>query len=409
MDSPLLPQFQVLATDQLQRDGGSSLDRLRAKLRRAFTPSQPVSNVAMFAGRSAIVTRLIRGIEDQQLHVVIYGERGIGKTSLLRVLGRLADEAKYIVCYTSCGEGSSFSDLFRSIASSIPLLFHSEYEPTQAEIESGGTLADLLPPGEITPHQVSDLFARLSSTRVLVILDEFDRSPSGAFRRMIAELIKNLSDRSTRVQVVIAGVAGNLAELIEHIPSIRRNILGLQVPNMNADEVSELIERGSNTCGLTYSDEAIELITHISCGLPYIASLLSQHAGITALDRKSTSVTDQDVISALDLVVDEARQRLSESSLRSIQRVQARGEGDALLKLADIALHRAGVIDLVERPADGRSLVQVAESSKLFKPFGEEDGERFRFVEEGIPVYLWMRSIDDMMKTQGILDLTVEQ
>ena len=352
----------------------------------------------MFAGREAVLTRLIRAIEDQQLHVVVYGERGIGKTSLLRILTRLADEAKYIVCYTSCGENSSFSDMFRSIAAAIPMLFHSDYAPTQSEIESGGTLADLLPTGEVTPHQVSELFSKLSSTRVLVILDEFDRSPNGAFRRMIAELVKNLSDRSTRVQMVIAGVAGNLAELVEHIPSVRRNILGLQIPNMTSAEVDELISRGSESCGLTYDKDAIDLITHISCGLPYIASLLGQHAGIGALDRRSTQVLQSDVAHALELVADETRQRLSDRSLRAAKRLQVEGKQAPLLKLADIALHNAGIVDLVGGSMDLGEALKIGLEAQLIEPVGEDIGERFRFIEEGVPVYLWMQSIEGAIK-----------
>lgn len=393
-----LPFFKVLATDQLHRGRGSDADKARAKLREAFTPSQPVSRISMFAGREAVLTRLIRAIEDQQLHVVVYGERGIGKTSLLRILTRLADEAKYIVCYTSCGENSSFSDMFRSIAAAIPMLFHSDYAPTQSEIESGGTLADLLPTGEVTPHQVSELFSKLSSTRVLVILDEFDRSPNGAFRRMIAELVKNLSDRSTRVQMVIAGVAGNLAELVEHIPSVRRNILGLQIPNMTSAEVDELISRGSESCGLTYDKDAIDLITHISCGLPYIASLLGQHAGIGALDRRSTQVLQSDVAHALELVADETRQRLSDRSLRAAKRLQVEGKQAPLLKLADIALHNAGIVDLVGGSMDLGEALKIGLEAQLIEPVGEDIGERFRFIEEGVPVYLWMQSIEGAIK-----------
>ena len=40
---------------------------------------------------------------------------------------------------------------------------------------------------------------RLVGTRVLVILDEYDRVVDVNFRREVAELIKNLSDRAARV------------------------------------------------------------------------------------------------------------------------------------------------------------------------------------------------------------------
>src|SRR3546814_7062950 len=47
---------------------------------------------------------------------------------------------------------------------------------------------------------VTDLLAPVAGTRIIIMLDEFDRATSRSFRRSIAELIKNLSDRSARVR-----------------------------------------------------------------------------------------------------------------------------------------------------------------------------------------------------------------
>ena len=65
--------------------------------RTAFTPSQPVVERRLFAGRTGTLTTLIRAIEDERLHVIVYGERGIGKTSLMHVLAEAARDARYLV------------------------------------------------------------------------------------------------------------------------------------------------------------------------------------------------------------------------------------------------------------------------------------------------------------------------
>ena len=78
-----LPRFNTTAGDQTSGRGGDRFSALRARLRNAFTPSQPIAERRLFAGREDVLKSMIRSIEDQRLHVVIYGERGIGKTSLL--------------------------------------------------------------------------------------------------------------------------------------------------------------------------------------------------------------------------------------------------------------------------------------------------------------------------------------
>ena len=137
------PASFSMASDQ---SSGWSADRfaaMRAKLRLAFTPSQPVNDRRMFAGREDVLRTMIRAIEDQRLHAVLYGERGIGKTSLLHMLTEAAHEARYIVVYSSCGANTTFDEIFRAAAADIPLLFHSGFAPTTSEAERGSTLADL--------------------------------------------------------------------------------------------------------------------------------------------------------------------------------------------------------------------------------------------------------------------------
>src|SRR5215469_11159588 len=158
-----LPRFRTNASDQPHRRD-DRFASVRMKLRAAYTPSQPVLDPRMFAGRLGVLRTAIRAIEDQRLHLVIYGERGIGKTSLLHMLTSAARAARYIVVYLSCGAASNFDETFRAVARDIPLLFHGDYGPTAAEAESGNSLAGLLPSGPLLPRQFGDLCAKLTGT-----------------------------------------------------------------------------------------------------------------------------------------------------------------------------------------------------------------------------------------------------
>lgn len=388
-----LPRFHGSARELGDSDLGPN--SARARVRDAFTPSQPVRDVRLFAGREQVMQTLIRSIEDLRLHVVIYGERGMGKTSLLHILTKLATEAHYHVAYHSCGEGASFVDTFRAIAADIPLLYHDRHDPTADETERGGTLADLLPAGDFGVNQLSEVFSHLSNTRVVIILDEFDRSPAGSFRRSIAELIKNLSDRSVRVQLVIAGVAANLAEFVEHIPSIRRNIFGLQMPSMTAEEVEDMIRIGEEISGLHFEPQTIERIILIANGSPYLASMLSQYAGFCALDDQSAQVTVQHVASATRLAVDELRHRISTRSLEAVDRAVAQGHGIALSQLAGLAMKTMGRLNgdkIASFAADSAtdSPASLLITSELLEAIPNEPDRRYHFKEEGVPTYVWL-------------------
>jgi len=264
--SHVLPRFKSTAADQVDRQHADRFTKIRMRLRTAFTPSQPVTDRQMFAGRKEVLTQAISSLEDQRLHLIVYGPRGIGKTSLLHILSEAAREARYIVHYSSCGAASNFPETFRAAAAEIPLLYHSSFGPTAEETEAGSSFADLLPKSGFSPRQFGELCARLKGTRLIIVLDEFDRSQSPEFRRDVAELIKILSDRAVRVQLVIAGVGGDIVELIEHIPSIRRNILAVRVPLMTDQEMLDLVTAGETAAGLVYEAGARDLILKLAGG-----------------------------------------------------------------------------------------------------------------------------------------------
>lgn len=389
-----VPRFQRLDSE-IGMLGGGGLSG-RARVRSAFSPSQPILDIRMLAGRGEALTTLIRSIEDQRLHTVLYGERGIGKTSLLHILSQLARDARYRVAYHSCSQDEKFSDVFRALAGEVPLLFDARFGPAAAESERGGTLADVLPAGDFSVSQLSEALSNLANIRVLFLLDEFDRSSPGTFRRNIAELIKNLSDRSVRVQLVIAGVSSNLSELIEHIPSIRRNVFGYRVPALETDEVQQLIAIGERMSGLDYGAEARERLVLLANGSPYIASMLAQYAGFAALDRESEEVSAGDVDRAVEQATTELRERLSEATIEAIDAAMENGFEPTLLTLADHAMHAMGALDGDRLPTYlsperfASVTEQLCDRHKLLAPAFDEREGRYRFREEGIAAYLWL-------------------
>lgn len=409
--TPRLPRFKATASDQVDRRRSDRFLSLRMRLRSAFTPSQPIVEGKMFAGRQDLLANMISSIEDRRLHLVLYGERGIGKTSLLHVLAEAAQSARYIVVYSSCGTNSNFQDTFHAAAVEIPLLFHSSFGPTTEEAEAGSSLADLLPEN-FSPRVFADLCAKLTGTRVLIFLDEFDRAESADFRRDVAELIKFLSDRSVRMQLVIGGVAADLAELVEHIPSIRRNILAVRVPQMSEDEVREMIATGERASGLKFDAAASDLVVRISRGWPYIAVLVCHHAGLVALDAEREVVLEDDVSAALDSSAAELRARMSKSMTQQVDRLLGEDSGRALMLIAGAALATGGEFGAAdieaiapkstEAVAAKRIAEQLASERILVERRGDASLGRYGFVDEGLPPYLWFLGTQQALLTSQL-------
>lgn len=393
------PRFEATATDHGPAEDFAAI---RARLRTAYTPAQPVTDRRNFSGRTRVMAQVIRAIEDQRLHAVIYGERGLGKTSMLHVLAQTARDARYLVVYITCSAGSTFEEMFRALCAAIPVIYHEGYGPTSPEAEAGLTLADVLGDEPITNRSASDLLARVVGTRVLVVLDEFDRAGSEAFRHSIAELIKSLSDRAARVQLLIAGVAANLTELVANVPSIQRNIFALQVPKMTPTEVRELVKHGETICGMTFEDSAVEAINDRALGFPFLATLLSHRSALVAIDHERTVATGADVAEATGEVVDEFRGRISRRAQTQIDQTVARGMLAPLGVLAGAGLTSGGwftVGDFMPMHGDARAIDLAARTAQalgeqqvLVEARQDSFGPAWHFAEESVPPYIWLLS-----------------
>ena len=380
-----------------RRADSSRFLKARMTLRDVFTPAQPVTERAKFAGRLGVLARLIEILEEQRSHVVIYGERGIGKTSLVHILAEIARESRYVVVYASCGAFSSFEDIFRAVLRDIPQLYLRDIDPTVIG-QHQGSLADRLD-DQFDPRRLGELLAQVTGTRVIIILDEYDRAESDQFRQSVAELIKNLSDRAARVQLVLAGVASNLQQLVGYIPSIRRNVIGLPMPKLSGEEVRALIAIGEKGAGVTFAPPATQAIERLSNGSPYLVRLVSHHASMIALDDERLSIELHDVWAALDKVVEESASRIDPRLIAAVEPFLAHPHRP----VTHAAARAASTPDGWFAAEDAQSLLDEGTSERTARELNEltlagvlersADGEaaRYRFREEPLPTYLWMR------------------
>ena len=251
----------------------------------AVFSAAPVDRKTLFAGRTDQLRDAIAAVTQRAKHAVIYGERGVGKTSLANiVLEVFGDQVNKPACGPiNCDETMTFSDLWHTVF-------------REMHIKDGQTLSQLAPK-EIKPDDVRHLLQNISKT--VLVLDEFDRigDPKMTIRR--ADAIKNLSDHGVDTTMVLVGVADSLDALLAEHVSIDRNLAQIPMPRMSDVELGEIIDKRANLCAMTIQDEARDRVITLSQGLPHYTHVLCLNAFEDAINRDSETVSVDDCRTAI--------------------------------------------------------------------------------------------------------------
>lgn len=259
-------------------------ETIRQRIEGAFSPFAPVSEASVFHGRAEQRRQVVEAIRGVGRHVVIYGERGVGKTSLANVLSAWLGQA-IAVSHVSATRGDSFETLIRRAFASYQLTLPLPSLGFAARVRSQShSLSDALPGlSPLVPDQVASTIRDLGYNLVLVI-DEFDRLPTTEVPAF-ADFMKALSDDRSSSTVVLVGVAGSVNGLIGDHASISRNLMQVPMPRMSEDELLAIVDKGFTLARCRASTRVVTRIIRACHGFPHYAHLLGQYAAVAALDR----------------------------------------------------------------------------------------------------------------------------
>jgi Cdc6-like AAA superfamily ATPase len=275
---------------RLKRGEPEQVDRLRA-LSEAFRPSAPIDRRSLFAGRTVQLGELFAAVDQPGQHAVVFGERGVGKTSLTAVAAETLASAQVLASRTTCDRSDDFGSVWRKSFDGIQFTVARPGvgfagEPTQSTMSGSRVLGN-----EETPHAVvRGLQALAGPRRVALFIDEFDRLPDEDDRLLFADSIKALSDQLPNSTIVLVGVADDVEQLVTEHQSIERALVQIHMPRMSTDELSEIVVNGLTSARVRIDHDALDTLAQAAEGLPHYAHLFGQLAGRIALEDLRTTV-----------------------------------------------------------------------------------------------------------------------
>lgn len=394
----------------------------KIEIQEAFSPGAPVQEKDLFSGRQTQIEALENAVLQRGRHAILYGERGVGKTSLANILSLVLYKPNKTLIYVrvNADPQETFTSLWKKVFKRLS--FEIIRNDSTATIK---TIAEETP-DRLSPDDIQLILSEFNESYTpIIVIDEFDRVVDESTTQLMADTIKALSDYSVNATVIIVGVADLVSSLISGHESITRCLVEIKMPRMSNEELKQLIITRYTRCGLTTDQDAVWKIIYLSKGLPYFAHLLGMKVALHCLNNKKLFISHSDVDKALESTVLEVDQSIKEKYIKAIS--SQRGDMETLYPAVLLAcacaqtdelgrFQQSAVTSPLNKIIKGRTYQPSTfamhmnaftgiDRGLILQRFGSVRNYRYRFSDPMMQPYVIIRGINEGLMTDEIAEL----
>jgi len=301
-----------------------------------FTPSSEITDPERFSGRTHELDKVSLALQTDGAHIVIYGNRGVGKSSLTNQMCLLAKgnekvlkllptkpfiQFNYKVIHFKCDDSVKNIEtlLIRLLSSHEHLYQYLPLSKAEEKTELGAsvgwkgffdfsgksTIAERKdgPSADTISHfnnALRNLIETEKCSAVLIAIDEFDRISD---KTGIASLIKS---SSKEVKFSLTGVSSNVKDLLNDHSSLDRAIAdgSIEVKPMTYEDACEIINKAEKDTEhkISFSEDARKYMFQVSRGHPFYIHLLGKHALLEALRSHTEEISRESCEIVLNII-----------------------------------------------------------------------------------------------------------
>lgn len=287
-------------------------------IKQVFSPASPIKQKDFFFGRINQLNKIADAINEEGQHAILYGDRGVGKTSLANIMATSYTNLHPVKI--TCGRLDNFKTLWQNALDNIQFSKTTTgigFNPQQTkEIVQIGNQTRNIP--DLRPSHIVQILNSLPASRLLFIFDEFDNISTKKARATFADLIKSLSDNNINSTIVLVGIADSIESLIGNHQSLERCLKQVKMPKMKNEECEEIIMTGLQRLGLTIDKKVAEQIIEFSSGFPHYVHLLCKFGAKEIIENEKTNFSPAYLNIAIRQGIENTSEQLRISYRRAI-------------------------------------------------------------------------------------------
>lgn len=263
-------------------------------------PSNEISEPDQLIGRENAFTFLRNCFERDGSHAFIWGQRGVGKTSLAHSACVEHGNIVRLGLAIACAENSTISDLFQDIIRRATVGNKYTLDDKNVRIKLGacgvsleGETGGFRPTINITTvNQASDILNTLfpqsfaDGKKTAIIIDEFDTLKNGETIRFLTALAKQLSVDDVQIKIIFCGVASDFEALVGAHESVARYLSAVQISPLSDNDIWDVIDSVTPNFKVSLHRGQKIRIGQIACGYPSFVHLVLDEVLNVAFDEE---------------------------------------------------------------------------------------------------------------------------
>lgn len=311
-----------------------------------FTPGKlPIRPTNVYAARGEAEQLFLKTLRRGMIPVV-FGEYGVGKTSMARYALREKEAAGLLVniesvadkslddVFSRCLEKLGYTVKTKKIDASSQTKAHEQ--SMQAEGVAGGWLKAIIASKRThtagASSQVEEQFVVTSPTDsklieicetsgITLLIDELHRA-SEEFTADLSKFIKSYGNANCHnFNIVLLGTSSDVSRLVSSDPGIDRLIQEVHLKSMADSEARFVVEKGMSDLMIRIEAPTVERLVRTSVGSPSILQYLSLEVAELAFERDPRQCGVDDVNVALRAFVETKEARLYKAYVAAVESV----------------------------------------------------------------------------------------
>jgi len=397
---------------------------LENQVRSVFT-SAPIRHADAIAGRKDQIRRLINAVLEDGKHAVLFGERGVGKTSVANTFHELIagiDPSTIIPIRKQAFPYETFNDLWRKIFRDMKYEIN-ENGAYGRQITTTVTASDIYPDEITSDDVVRELLRRPFKASPVIIFDEFDLVTDDKTKALMTHTLKAITESSAGATVILVGIAKDVEALVAEHKSVDRIVSEIKMPRMSKDEMNEILDKRLPRLGFKLDGDARWKIIALARGLPEYVHVLGRESALKAIEKCRVNIKEEDVDQAINAFLQDSDRSSYESYREATESnkpnanykkallacaLTKTSDEDATFAPKDVlepaALIFGGKVEIANFQSHINAFITPSRGT-ILERVGKERAYRYKFTDPKMQPYVIMRGIEEGTVTHDALSI----